>query len=179
MRPFFSSDCRTECNDPSGTFAASARTAAFASTCLFASILARSAPSTALWRALSSGVGAVGSKRRCVGASIGSCGLGRPAVFSVGVVSSTRGVEEDSDDFQNARRARIAPNHGHRAVLAGDYAEWLRPGTHGDVLCAHKRRIGRHVPFADRVVVTLMGYFLRSSWCLVHRVSEWGCSCAA
>ena len=53
MRPFFSSDCRIECNDPSGTFAASARTAAFASTCLFASILARSAPSTALWRALS------------------------------------------------------------------------------------------------------------------------------
>src|SRR5215471_3407539 len=69
MRPLFSRDCRIECNDPSGTFAASARTATFASTCLFASILARSTPSTALWRALSSGVGAVGSKRRCVGAS--------------------------------------------------------------------------------------------------------------
>ena len=152
MRPLFSRDCRIECNEPSGTFAASARAAAFASTCLFASILARSAPSTAFWRALSPGVGAVVMRRRCVG-GLGrlTCGLSRAAVFSVGVVSGAFGFEEDGDDFQNARCARIAVNHGHRAVLKGDDAEWLRPGTHGDVLCAHKRRIGRHVPKTDRL----------------------------
>ena len=64
-------------------FAASARTAAFASTCLFASIFERSAPSTALWRALSSGVAAVGSTLRRVGASVGSLAGSAERLFSL------------------------------------------------------------------------------------------------
>ena len=48
------------------------------------------------------------------------CLEGRAAVFSVGVVSGACGFEEDRDDFQNARRARGAMNHGHPAVLKGD-----------------------------------------------------------
>ena len=83
MRPLFSRDCRIECNEPSGTFAASARAAAFASTCLFASILARSAPSTAFWRALSPGVGAVVMRRRCVAASVGSLAGSAERLFSL------------------------------------------------------------------------------------------------
>ncbi len=70
-------------------------------------------------------------------------GFGSPAVFSVGVVSGACGFGEDRDDFQNARLARIAVNHDHRAVLKGGCAEWLCAGTHGHVLCARKRYIGR------------------------------------
>ena len=96
MSRFFSSECRTECSDPSGICAASARTAAFAATCLCSSMVERSAPNTALWRELSSGVGAVGSKRRCVVASFGAALAGcivtpvgppRRAYVGVGVVA--------------------------------------------------------------------------------------------
>ena len=89
----------------------------------------------------------------CRGVGRLTCGLGRAAVFSVGVVSGAFGFEEDRDDFQNARRARIAVNHGRQAVLKGDYAEWPCAGTHGHVLCAHKRRIGRYVPKIGLIVL--------------------------
>jgi hypothetical protein len=45
--------------------------------------LGGSAPSTALWRALSPGVGAVGSTRRCVGASVSSVAGSAKRLFSL------------------------------------------------------------------------------------------------